>query len=446
MRQESTSKEGKRPFKLGKYEVIAHIATGGMGAVYKALDTDLKRTVALKILSPEMAGKPNMVERFKREGRSAAKLRHENVVAIYECGEYNGTHFLALEFVDGKDLQAYIARHGQLDVEEARQILVQAAKALDHAHRNHIIHRDIKPSNFLITKTEGGQLLVKLTDLGLARQMDDEACRVTKPESTIGTVDYMSPEQAQNSGSADIRSDIYSLGCTYFHMLAGKCPFPTGSMVSRILKHREAEPPDIRTLNANVPDSIYHILGKMLAKKPKDRFQTPRDLLDALENAGDFSLSMEQTIPKPLLKNPTSAGKPPSNPRVKVPKSDPAEVPSTDESSPQDQTEEYVRPAKPVIAKKNVRASKFSPSPKKSEKSNLTLICFPWPLGPPFACCRFSFGLFLVNDGPRKRIRIHKIHRRLLPRTMALMAKESKYRISNQPKRPWARKNLPCLA
>src|SRR4029077_669235 len=127
---------GKRPVRIGKYEVLAHIATGGMGAVYTALDTDLKRVVALKILSPEMAAKPNMVERFKREGRSAAKLRHENIVAIYECGEWGETHFLALEYVNGNDLHDYIARRGRLDGEEARHILIQAARALDHAYRN----------------------------------------------------------------------------------------------------------------------------------------------------------------------------------------------------------------------------------------------------------------------------------------------------------------------
>src|SRR5437588_722053 len=120
MRQESASTGGKRPLRISKYEVIAHIATGGMGAVYKAMDTDLQRLVALKILSAEMASRPKMVERFKREGRSAAKLRHENIVAIHECGECNGTHFLALEFVEGKDLQDYITRRGQLDPEEAR--------------------------------------------------------------------------------------------------------------------------------------------------------------------------------------------------------------------------------------------------------------------------------------------------------------------------------------
>src|SRR5437762_13213288 len=154
MAQESTSKGGKRPLRIGKYEVIAHIATGGMGAVYKALDTDLNRLVALKVLSPEMAAKPNMVERFKREGISAARLRHENIVAIHECGAWGDTHFLALEFVDGNDLHDYIARRGRLGAEEARHILIQAARALEHAHRQNIVHRDIKPANFLITADE----------------------------------------------------------------------------------------------------------------------------------------------------------------------------------------------------------------------------------------------------------------------------------------------------
>src|SRR5260370_24408995 len=138
----------RRAVHIGKYEVISHIATGGMGAVYKARDVELQRDVALKILSPEMAAKPGLLERFRREARHAARLRHENIVAIYECGETGDTHFLALEFVDGIDLAAYIERKGKLDPEEARVITVQATRALVHAHSQGIIHRDIKPSNF----------------------------------------------------------------------------------------------------------------------------------------------------------------------------------------------------------------------------------------------------------------------------------------------------------
>jgi serine/threonine-protein kinase len=376
MRQESASKGGKRPVRIGKYEVIAHIATGGMGAVYKAIDTDLQRPVALKILSAEMAARPNMVERFKREGISAARLRHENIVAIHECGEWGGTLFLALEFVDGNDLHDYIARRGRLEVEEARQILTQAAAALDHAHRNNIVHRDIKPSNFLITKGEDGRLLVKLTDLGLARQVNDDEFRVTKADSTIGTVDYMSPEQAQDSGSADIRSDIYSLGCTFYHMLSGKCPFPTGTLVERVLKHREAEPPDIRTLNPAVPAPVVEILGKMLAKRPEDRFQTPLELLQALE---------KDHPPISLTKTHQSV---PSGTQVSSPEAQ--QVSPTDEYTRRAQTAESPRsslsPGPRVVRVKKSSRERSAARTKQKRTAKRLPAWWPWAVGCAGVC------------------------------------------------------------
>jgi eukaryotic-like serine/threonine-protein kinase len=274
--------KGSHRVRIGKYEILAHIATGGMGAVYKALDTDLGREVALKVLPLEMAARPGTLERFKREARSAAKLRHENIVAIYECAESNGTHYLALELVEGVDLHDFISRRGKLDPELARQILIQAARALAHAHDQGIVHRDIKPSNFLVSDKDG-RVRVKLTDLGLARETRDDEFRLTRDGSTVGTVDYMAPEQARDSSAADIRSDIYSLGCTFYHMLAGNCPFPEGSLVERVYKHVEAAPPDIRKLNPTVPDGLVGILSRMLEKRPEDRYQTPHELLRDLE-------------------------------------------------------------------------------------------------------------------------------------------------------------------
>jgi serine/threonine-protein kinase len=226
-----------------------------------------------------------MVERFRREARSAAKLRHDNIVRIYEFGDFNGTYFLALEFVDGIDLHEYINRKGKLAPEEARLILIQAARALLHAHKKGIIHRDIKPSNFLIT-LQNEQPVVKLTDLGLARETRDDEFRVTRDGSTVGTVDYMSPEQARDSSAADIRSDIYSLGCTAYHMLAGQPPFPEGGLTERIYKHVEAEPPDLRQFCPKLPAAMAAILRRMLEKQPADRYQTPEDLLRDLERPG----------------------------------------------------------------------------------------------------------------------------------------------------------------
>src|SRR5262245_35920547 len=286
MAGETQDKIVKRGQRFGRYEIIAHIASGGMAAVYKALDPDDKRIVALKVMSPELMAKPNMVHRFRREAMSAAKLHHDNIVAIHEFGgPVSSTYFLAMEFVDGKDLHDYIfaAPGKRLGPEEARQITIQAAHALDHIYQAGVVHRDIKPSNLLVTR-ENGELHVKLTDLGLACHEDEDEHRVTKAGATLGTVDYMAPEQARDSTKADIRSDIYSLGCTMFHMLSGRPPFPKGTMAEKLVQHIQSEPPDICRLNESVPKEIGLILRKMLAKKPRDRYQTPVELLEDLED------------------------------------------------------------------------------------------------------------------------------------------------------------------
>jgi serine/threonine protein kinase len=257
-----------------------------MGKVYKARDTILGRVVALKVLSADLASKPAALERFRREARNAARLAHKNVVTLYEYGELEGLHYLALEYVEGIDLYEYIERKGLLAPEEARRILLQAAKALSHAFDHGVIHRDIKPSNFLLA-IENDRLRVKLTDMGLARKVDDEEeFRVTRAGSTVGTIDYLSPEQARDSASADIRSDIYSLGCTFYHMLAGHPPFAEGGLGERVYKHMAVDPPDVREINPDVSESMWNVLQKMLAKKPEDRYQTPEELLDDLKRLG----------------------------------------------------------------------------------------------------------------------------------------------------------------
>jgi serine/threonine protein kinase len=267
--------------RIGKYEVISHIATGGVCAVYKAVDSDLGREVALKVLPPNLAEQPHTLERFRREARHAARLRHENIVTIFEFNESGGTYFLALEFVEGIDLLAYIEQKGRLEPEESLPILVQAARALDYMHKFGVVHRDIKPSNFLLRQGTGGWH-VKLTDLGLARVRNEDDFRITKDGFTVGTLDYMSPEQARDSGAVDIRSDIYSLGCTWFHMLAGRTPFGQGGLAERLLSHFESPVPDVRQFNPNVSSAQMAVLLRMLAKKPFERYQSPAELLTEL--------------------------------------------------------------------------------------------------------------------------------------------------------------------
>jgi serine/threonine protein kinase len=318
MTSDSTPKGQRRTVRIGKYEVLAHIATGGMGAVYRAFDTEQGREVALKVLTPELAVKPAMIERFRREARHAAKLRHENIVTIFEFGETNGTFFIAMEFVDGVDLHDFVQRKGPLDPAEALTIVTQACQALDHAHQTGIVHRDIKPSNFLVAGS-GEQLQVKLTDLGLAREANNEEFRVTKAGTTVGTLDYMAPEQAHDSGKADVRSDLYSLGCTWYHLLAGQPPFHEGGLAQRLLSIMKEEPPDVRTLNPRVSAATWAALRRLLAKSPAERFQTPADLLtvlNRLESGADLSprdllagLAVGETEDQPVSPTPKRPGK-----------------------------------------------------------------------------------------------------------------------------------------
>jgi serine/threonine-protein kinase len=265
---------------IGKYEILSHVATGGMGTVYRAVNTESGQEVALKVLSPALATKGGTaLERFRREGR--IQLQHENIVAIYEIGEANSIHYLALEYVDGIDLHEYSNQKGPLPPDEARRLLVQAARALDYLHRHQMVHRDVKPSNFLLSY-RGDEPVLKLTDMGLARDVTDNDGRVTRAGNTVGTIDYMAPEQARDSGVADIRSDIYALGCSFYHMLAGQPPFPEGGLAEKLYKHAEAEPPDIRRYNPQVPAAVVMLLHRMLAKRPEDRYQTPAELLEDL--------------------------------------------------------------------------------------------------------------------------------------------------------------------
>ncbi len=298
--------------RIGKYEVVSHIATGGMGAVYKARDPDTGRLVAVKVLSPEMASQQSMVVRFKREARSVGKLRHDNIVTLYEFGEAAGTYFLALEFIDGRDLHEYVEKKGPLSAEEALDYMIQACRALDHAHRCNIVHRDIKPSNFLLTSREG-RPLIKLTDMGLAREVDKDENRVTKAGTTVGTLDFMSPEQARDSGSADIRSDLYSLGGTWFFLLTGQPPFPGGGLGERLFRIMNEEPPDVRTLNPDVPEGVAATIQRLLLKDPRYRYQNPKELLDDLYliKQGEDILTTRElpAAVQPVAKRPKSSPK-----------------------------------------------------------------------------------------------------------------------------------------
>jgi len=268
--------------RLAHFEIIEPIGVGGMGAVMKAIDTTLGRLVALKILPPNLATSPEHLDRFQKEARAAARLDHENIAQVYFCGVDAGLHFIAFEFVDGEDLKTLLLRAGPPNVQDATNYMVQVAKGLSHSYQRGVVHRDLKPSNIIVTKH--GK--VKIVDMGLAR-MDGPVDQLTRSGATLGTFDYISPEQALDPRVADIRSDIYSLGCTYYHLLTGVPPVPEGTAAKKLHHHQLVQPEDPRSLNQRVPLVIVEILARMMSKHPDNRYQTPDDLVADLDAALD---------------------------------------------------------------------------------------------------------------------------------------------------------------
>lgn len=277
-----SSPESDQPKRLGKYVIQRRLGAGGMGTVFLALDSKLNRTVALKVLPRQRAANATLVKRFTSEGQNAARLEHDNIVKVFDTGEIDGHLYLALEYIDGIDVQDLVQKRGVVPVRRSIEIIRQVAGALQHAYERNIVHRDIKPSNLMIRK-DGH---VKLADMGLARAIDETAeTGITRDGMTVGTVDYMAPEQARDSKLADIRSDIYSLGCTWYYMLTGSPPFPDGSVTSKLQAHATLPLPDPRLQNDRIPEALAAVIQRMTAKRPIDRYQTPGDLLEELKQA-----------------------------------------------------------------------------------------------------------------------------------------------------------------
>ena len=277
--------------RLESFELQQSIGAGGMGAVFLALDTRLDRYVALKILPPEQAHDSEVVQRFYQEGRASARLDHENIARVFTIGHDKQYHFIAFEYIEGDTLRQRVDRDGRLPVGEAINYTLQIAGALVHAAERGVVHRDIKPSNIIITP----QGRAKLVDMGLARRFErggnaaDDG--LTQSGMTLGTFDYISPEQARDPRVVDVRSDLYSLGCTLFHMLTGGPPFPDGTVLQKLLQHQEDAPPDARSLNPDVPADLAAILTKLMAKDRDRRYQSPEQLSrDLLRVAGGMGL------------------------------------------------------------------------------------------------------------------------------------------------------------
>lgn len=274
--------QGKwRRFHLGKYRVLERLGTGGMGSVYLCEHTLMRRRVAVKVLPASKADEPSSLERFYREARAVASLDHINIVHAYDIDQDEGLHFLVMEYVDGASLQEIVRRGGPLSPHRAANYIRQAAEGLAHAHAAGIIHRDIKPSNLLVDRNG----VVKILDMGLARFFNDHDDALTRKydETVLGTADYLSPEQAVDSHEVDTRSDIYSLGATFYFVLTGQTPFPEGKVAQKLIFHQTREPTPIEEYRRDVPAELIAIVRRMMAKSPDDRYQHPLEVAKALE-------------------------------------------------------------------------------------------------------------------------------------------------------------------
>lgn len=254
------------------------IGQGGMGAVYKAHHEGLDIPVAVKILCPALPI-TNDVQRFLREARTSARLNHPNIISVLNVGNENGVHFITMEFIDGSNILELLRKQKKISVLESARIGIEVLKALEAAYSHGIVHRDIKPENIMISKNG----TVKLADLGLA--LIDGETKLTQACMTLGSPYYIAPEQAENAASVDYRADMYSLGCTLFHMICGTPPYKGESPVEIILAHLNKPVPSLTKIDKSIPPVFSEVIQRLMEKKPSRRFQHPRDARLALEEA-----------------------------------------------------------------------------------------------------------------------------------------------------------------
>ncbi|OAI39233.1 hypothetical protein AYO40_01295 [Planctomycetaceae bacterium SCGC AG-212-D15] len=291
-----TPKSGEvGPLCIGDYEVLTELGRGGMGAVFKARHRRMNRLVALKVIDREFLSNPDSVRRFYREVEAAAQLSHPNIVIAYDAGQCEDNHYLAMEYVDGVDLERLVGQAGPLRIGTACDYVRQAALGLQHAHERGLVHRDIKPSNLIVTSAKkadesaanpspSADAVVKILDMGLAllgeTKLQDSS--LTKEGHIVGTADYMAPEHWQNAHTVDIRSDLYSLGCTFFFLLTGKVPYPAPEPMEKMLKHYLDPVPAVEEIRSEVPDKVAGVVRRLMAKRPEERYQTPAEVAELL--------------------------------------------------------------------------------------------------------------------------------------------------------------------
>lgn len=296
---------GGRDLLLGPFRILDRLGEGGLSDVYRAWDSEHRCVVALKVLRKELFQNPLAVGQFEKEMLSMAQLSHPNIVETFDAGDIDGVQYIAMEFIEGIDLGALVRLSGPLGVVPACDYSRQAALGLEHAHEHCLVHRDIKPANLILVTTSAGDdntplpgsvnprqppagSVVKIIDWGLADMRLPAAAGKQEPanekmrQENVGTADYMAPEQAENASRSDIRADIYSLGCTLYYLLSGQPPFPGGSLLQKLLKHREADPTPLEEFRQDLPAGLTDVVSKMMAKKPRNRYRSPASAVVAL--------------------------------------------------------------------------------------------------------------------------------------------------------------------
>jgi serine/threonine protein kinase len=279
-------------FLLGQYRILDQLGQGGMGRVYKAVHQAMGRVVALKVLAPQHVKTERARELFRREVLATARLAHPNIVTAYDAGFADGRHYLAMEYVDGPNLERVARERGPLAVGLACEVVRQAALGLQYAHERGLVHRDVKPSNLLVQRGPLGSptpFVVKILDFGLARLHDPidggkgGAGTILTPNNVVmGTPDYLSPEQARSLHAVDIRSDLYSLGCTFYHLLTGQVPYPGGTALEKLIRHTTEEPTPVEAFRPELEPEVAAVLRRLMARDPARRYQTPAEAAAAL--------------------------------------------------------------------------------------------------------------------------------------------------------------------
>lgn len=277
---------GRNRFYLGRYKLLDRLGKGGMGVVFRAQHAVMDRTVALKVMSPHLLKQSNAVSRFGREVKAAAALNHPNIITAFDADCVGSTHFLVMECVEGRDLNSWLRAKGPFPISAACECAMQTAAGLSHAARQGMVHRDIKPVNLLMTwDSEHGGPVVKILDMGLARFASEtqEDGTLTRAGQMFGTPDYIAPEAAKSFKDADIRADIFSLGCALFKMLSGRLPFGGDTTMEKLMARAEGDAPSVASIRSSVPPGLDAVVAKMLARDVTQRYQTPAEVIEALQ-------------------------------------------------------------------------------------------------------------------------------------------------------------------